>query len=271
VGEYLGQDEIEQAIEGYLALQPELGLAAGQNPSTQLRARAEDLADQVEDLLTHARRLAEGDPAHVALLYCLLKQLPAIVFEPLNYVFVGRVVVPLENVMDLLIHLDTYVSGQPVQKDGLGRLKSVHAPDRSQTPMATAGGATLSAGYVDTLGPFYSALLRDHAGIRNAQDLLDKGSTPEGRAEIARLTGLGDKLVAKWVRRADLMRVTGIDGDLGELMELAGVRSVGELAAQDADSLYGRLDAMNAERHIVRNLPPVDVVKSWIAQASSLP
>jgi len=271
VGRYLGQEEIEQAVDAYLAQQPEPDLATKQDSSTQLRAQAEDLANQVEGLLAQARHLAEGDSAHAALLYCLLKQLPVIVFEPLNYVFVGRVVVPLENVMDLLIHLDTYVSGQPVQKDGLGRLKSADTPDQNQTPMAAAGGPPPGTGYVDTLGPFYSALLRDHAGIRNAQDLLDKGSTPEGRAEIARLTGLGDKLVAKWVRRADLMRITGVDEDLGELIELAGVRSVGELAAQDADSLYGRIEAMNAERRIVRNLPPVDAVRGWIAQASSLP
>jgi len=38
--------------------------------------------------------------------------------------------------------------------------------------------------------------------------------------------------VAKWVRRADLMRIAGVDYDLGELIELAGVRSVGELAAR---------------------------------------
>jgi len=270
VGKYLGREEIEQAIDAYVAQQPGLGLAVGQDSSTHLEAQAGDLANQVEDLLAQARRLAEGDSAQVALLYCLLKQLPVIVFEPLNYVFVGRVVVPLENVMDLLIHLDTYASGQPVQKDGLGRLRPADTMDQTQAPVAAAGGPEPSTGYVAGLGPFYSALLRDHAGIRSAQDLLDRGSTAEGRAEIARLTGLGDKLVAKWVRRADLMRIAGVDYDLGELIELAGVRSVGELAAQDADGLYGRIEAINAERHIVRKLPPIDAVKDWIAQAASL-
>jgi hypothetical protein len=271
VGRYLGQEEIEQAIDAYLAEQSGLDLEARQDSSTQLRAQGEELADQIEDVLAQARRLAEGDSAHMALLYCLLKQLPVIVFEPLNYVFVGRVVVPLENVMDLLIHLDTYASGQPVQRDGLGRLKSADTPDRYQAPMAAPRNPEPVAGYVASLGPFYGALLRDHANIHSAQDLLDRGFTAEGRAEIARLTGLGEKLVAKWVRRADLMRIAGVDEDLGELIELTGVHSTRELATQDADSLHGRIEAMNAERRIVRLLPPIDAVRDWIAQAGSLP
>jgi hypothetical protein len=271
MGRYLGQEEIEQAIDAYLAQRPGLDLATRQGPSTQLKAQAEDLANQVEDLLAQARRLAEGDPAHVGLLYCLLKQLPVIVFEPLNYVFVGRVVVPLENVMDLLIHLDTYASGQPVQKDGLGQLRSADTADRKGAPVVDAGNPDPDAGYIASLGSFYGALLRDHAGIRSARDLLNRGATSEGRAEIARLTGLGDKLVARWVRRADLMRIAGVDEGLGELIELAGVHSAGELATQDADSLYGRIEAMNAERHIARNLPTIDAVRDWIAQAGILP
>ncbi len=270
MGRYLGKEEIERAIDAYLAEQPGLDLVATQGQSTQLKAQAEELANRVDDLLAQAEYLAEGDSAHVALLYSLLKQLPVIVFEPLNYVFVGRVVIPLENVMDLLIHLDTYVSGQPVQKDSLGRLKPAGTSGENKMPTIVVEGPEPSAGYVASLGPFYGALLRDHADIHSAQDLLDRGSTSEGRAEIARLTGLSDKLVAKWVRRADLTRIVGVDEDLGELIESAGVRSAGELAAQEADSLYGRIETMNAERHIVRRLPSIDAVREWIAQAGNL-
>lgn len=270
MGRYLGKEEIERAVDAYLAEQPGLDLAAAQDQSAQLRAQAEELASQVDDLLAQAQYLAEGDSAHMALLYSLLKQLPVIVFEPLNYVFVGRVVIPLENVVDLLIHLDTYASGRPVQKDSLGQLKPAGASGQNQVPTVVAAGLEQDAEDVASLGPFYSALLRDHADIHSAQDLLDRGSSSEGRAKIARLTGLSDKLVAKWVRRADLRRIVGVDEDLGELIESAGVRSAGELAAQDADSLYGRIETMNAERHIVRRLPSIDAVREWITQAGKL-
>jgi hypothetical protein len=157
-----------------------------------------------------------------------------------------------------------------VQKDSLGQLKPAGASGQNQVPTVVAAGLEQDAEDVASLGPFYSALLRDHADIHSAQDLLDRGSSSEGRAKIARLTGLSDKLVAKWVRRADLRRIVGVDEDLGELIESAGVRSAGELAAQDADSLYGRIETMNAERHIVRRLPSIDAVREWITQAGKL-
>jgi len=269
VSRYLGKEEIGRAVDAYLAERPNGG-PLSQDQTARLRIAAEALASRVEDLLSGAQDLAEGGPERVSLLYCLLRQLPVIVFEPLNYVFVGRVVIPLENVMDLLIHLDAYASGQPVQRDSLGRLTPAETAALDSAPVAPAESPKQSAGYVAALGPFYGALLRDHAGIQNAQDLLERGSTAEGRTEIARLTGLSDKLVAKWVRRADLMRIVGVDEELGELIELAGVRSAGELAAQDAEALYGRIKAINEDRHIVRRLPSIDALKDWIAQAGDL-
>ena len=69
----------------------------------------------------------------------------------------------------------------------------------------------------------------------------------------------------------DLSRVKGIGAQYGELLQAAGVNTVGELAQQDAASLRERLVAVNVTRNLVRDVAGVSKVESWIGQAKELP
>jgi hypothetical protein len=234
----------------------------------KLTATTCEIADQLEDLLADIQALADTDEEKRILLYSLLRQLPVVAFEPINYTFVGRVVIPLENVMDLLIHLDMYAGGQPVRRGkSPGVVELLSLPD---DPELQAAGAAQDAIDVAGISPLHSALLREQAGVRTAEDLLEKGATPQGRSDLAGQTGLSEKLITKWVRRADLMRVEGVGEERGELLESAGVRSVAELSRRNAVNLYRKLKAINAERGLVKQLPSIDQVKNWVVQAKKL-
>ena len=124
--------------------------------------------------------------------------------------------------------------------------------------------------YIEGIGEVHSEKLRE-AGIRNVQDLLDKGCTPKGRQEIANTTGISEKLVLRWVNMADLYRIHGIGKEYAELLEAAGVDTVPELAQRVPANLLEKMTASNAQRKMVRRLPVLSQVESWVAQAKSLP
>jgi predicted flap endonuclease-1-like 5' DNA nuclease/uncharacterized membrane protein len=124
--------------------------------------------------------------------------------------------------------------------------------------------------YIEGIGEVHSEKLHE-AGIRNVQDLLDKGCTPQGRQEIATKTGISDKLVLRWVNMADLYRIHGIGKEYAELLEAAGVDTVPELAQRVPANLLEKMTASNAQRKMVRRLPVLSQVESWVAQAKSLP
>lgn len=123
---------------------------------------------------------------------------------------------------------------------------------------------------VEGIGPAREAALAN-AGITTKQALLASGATPAGRAEIAEKSQISEKLIASWVSAIDLSRVKGIGTQYGELLQAAGVGTVGELAKQDAASLYERLVAVNTARNLVRDVPGASKIESWITQAKDLP
>ena len=63
-------------------------------------------------------------------------------------------------------------------------------------------------------------------GINTVEKLLNMGATPKGRKEIAQGTGIGEKVILKWVNFADLFRVKGIGTQYSELLEAAGIDTV---------------------------------------------
>jgi len=124
--------------------------------------------------------------------------------------------------------------------------------------------------YIEGIGDVYGEKLHE-AGIRNTQDLLDKGCNPQGRQEIANTTGISEKLVLRWVNMADLYRIHGIGKEYAELLEAAGVDTIPELAQRVPANLYEKMAATNAQRKMVRRLPVLSQVESWVTQAKDLP
>ncbi len=124
--------------------------------------------------------------------------------------------------------------------------------------------------YIEGIGDAYRQKLRQ-AGITNTDELLEKGSTVQGRNEIINTTGISEKILLRWVNMADLYRINGIGQEYAELLEAAGVDTVPELAQRVPANLLEKIAAANAQKKMVRRLPDLSQVESWIAQAKSLP
>jgi predicted flap endonuclease-1-like 5' DNA nuclease len=124
--------------------------------------------------------------------------------------------------------------------------------------------------YVEGVGPAYAEKLLA-AGIRNVLDLLQKGATRKGRAELVEATGISGKLILRWVNHADLYRVKGIGSEYADLLEAAGVDTVPELATRNPANLFNAVTETNKVRKLVRKEPVASQIEDWVSQAKKLP
>ena len=123
---------------------------------------------------------------------------------------------------------------------------------------------------VEGIGAVYAQKLKE-AEVSTAEALLSQGKTPKGRAEIAEKSGISPALILRWVNHVDLFRIKGVGGQYAELLEVAGVDTVPELAQRSAANLYQKLVQANQEHKCVRQLPTQTQVESWVEQARRLP
>jgi len=123
---------------------------------------------------------------------------------------------------------------------------------------------------IEGIGDIYAAKLKD-AGIATTEALLDKGATPGGRKKLEETTGISGKLLLKWINRADLFRIKGVGEEYADLLEVAGVDTVPELAQRNPENLAQKLIEINEEKKLVRRTPAPDQVEDWVAQAKHLP
>jgi predicted flap endonuclease-1-like 5' DNA nuclease len=123
---------------------------------------------------------------------------------------------------------------------------------------------------VEGIGPTYAGQL-EGVGVKTTDDLLERGASEKGREELEKATGIGHTLILKWVNRVDLYRINGIGSEYSDLLEVAGVDTVPELAQRNPANLTETLAEANASRNLVRRLPTVEMVTAWVAEAKSLP
>ncbi|MBN1834960.1 MAG: DUF4332 domain-containing protein [Spirochaetales bacterium] len=125
---------------------------------------------------------------------------------------------------------------------------------------------------IEGIGPAQSKKMQA-AKILSVKGLLQKGATPKGRKALAEQTGIREEEILKWVNMADLFRVNGIGEQYSELLEKAGVDTVKELRNRRADNLVAKLAEVNqvGGRKMVRQLPGLKRVQSWIDAAKRLP
>ena len=123
---------------------------------------------------------------------------------------------------------------------------------------------------IEGIGPQYAAQLRQ-AGVRSTGDLLKKGANPEGRKEISARSGISPKLILEWINHADLFRIKGVGEEYADLLEESGVDTVIELARRKPEALIESMKKVNEKKKLVRALPSLKKVNSWIAQAKKLP
>ena len=122
---------------------------------------------------------------------------------------------------------------------------------------------------VEGIGPVYAAKLQG-VGVGSAEALLEQGATPKGRKEIAEKSGISDGLILEWVNHVDLYRIRGVGSEYADLLEEAGVDTVPELAQRKPDNLLEKMTAVNAQKKLVRRLPILSQVQSWVEQAKKL-
>lgn len=123
---------------------------------------------------------------------------------------------------------------------------------------------------VEGIGPAYAEKLHA-AGIASMEALLKAGATAKGRKELAEASGIAGKLILEWVNHVDLFRVKGIGSEYSDLLEEAGVDTIPELAQRRPDNLHAKMVEVNAAKELVRQLPSLKMVESWVEQAKSLP
>jgi len=108
------------------------------------------------------------------------------------------------------------------------------------------------------------------AGITTDAELLERGHTRKGRAEIAETTGVSEKSVLEWVNHADLMRINGIGPEYADLLEEAGVDTVPELARRNPAHLYEAVMTTVAAKGLVRRPPSEGMIAGWVVEAGTL-
>ena len=123
---------------------------------------------------------------------------------------------------------------------------------------------------IEGIGETYHAKL-EAEGIKRVEKLLDDCCEKKARKELAEKTGISEKLVLNWINRADLSRVKGISTQYADLLECAGVDTVPELAQRNAENLHAKMQEVNNEKKLVRQIPGLSQVEDWIAQAKQLP
>ncbi len=123
---------------------------------------------------------------------------------------------------------------------------------------------------IEGIGAKYAEMLKQ-AGIEDQEDLLRTCSSRRGRFKLADQTGISHKLILKWTNHADLARINGIGEEYAELLEKAGVDSIPELAHRNPENLYTALKEKNEVSRVVRHIPGLSQVVTWIAEAQKLP
>jgi predicted flap endonuclease-1-like 5' DNA nuclease len=122
---------------------------------------------------------------------------------------------------------------------------------------------------IEGIGPHFAERL-GAAGVHTTADLLARCATPEGREQLAQATGLSATQILTWSNQADLMRVSGIGSEYGQLLESSGVDTVKELAQRNPENLVSVMARINEEKHLTRVVPPVKTVAKWVDNARQL-
>jgi len=123
---------------------------------------------------------------------------------------------------------------------------------------------------IEGIGPKYAELLAKE-GIKTVEGLLKTAAKQKDRKKLSEVLGISEKLILEWVNLADLFRIKGIGEEYSDLLEEAGVDTVPELAQRKPENLLEKLTDINSQKKLVRRLPVLSQVESWVKQAKERP
>ncbi|MDH3704605.1 MAG: DUF4332 domain-containing protein [Acidimicrobiia bacterium] len=116
---------------------------------------------------------------------------------------------------------------------------------------------------IPSIVPAYATMLAE-VGIVTTDQLLERGSDRAARRRLSAETGIGVRLITRWVQQADLLRIEGLDGADVDWLISAGIESVERLGRCRADRLH--------QLCIDLRDPPPDAgeVQRWVGEANRL-
>ncbi|WP_320142841.1 DUF4332 domain-containing protein [uncultured Cohaesibacter sp.] len=123
---------------------------------------------------------------------------------------------------------------------------------------------------IEGIGPAYAEKLKA-VGITTTKAYLEKAKDAAGRKALEEETGIDHARILKWANMADLMRIKGVGEEYSELLEAAGVDTVKELRNRNAANLAAAMKEANAKKKLVRQVPALGNVETWVAEAKELP
>jgi hypothetical protein len=108
-------------------------------------------------------------------------------------------------------------------------------------------------------------------GIKNAEQMLASGRTPESRTTLAKQVGIPLEMVLELVKLSDLSRLPGVKGIRARLYYAAGVDTVEKLAAWEPEALLEKTSDFVQKTGFEGIAPLPKEVSSTIANARKLP
>jgi predicted flap endonuclease-1-like 5' DNA nuclease len=122
---------------------------------------------------------------------------------------------------------------------------------------------------IEGIGKVYAEKL-ENVNIHSVEKLLEHGSTKAGRKKIATDTGISEDHILRWVNMADLFRIKGVGEEYSDLLEASGVDTVKELRNRVPANLHQKMVEVNEAKKLVRALPALSQVESWVEHAKTL-
>jgi hypothetical protein len=106
-------------------------------------------------------------------------------------------------------------------------------------------------------------------GLGSVAQFLAAMGHPAARAELAAALDVECELLVRLAKRADLLRIPGLDERAADLLALAGVDTVVELSRRIPENLYAKL-ILVAGRQQQSALPRLDELQRWVQAARQL-
>jgi predicted flap endonuclease-1-like 5' DNA nuclease len=121
---------------------------------------------------------------------------------------------------------------------------------------------------IEGIGETYAKKL-NKVGIVKLEDLMTL--TKARIKELSVKTKVSTKLFDKWQEHANLMKIDGIGPEYSDALNQIGIDSVKELANRAAQATLDKIIAFDKSKpNVIRKLPKLEDVKSWIAQAKKM-
>lgn len=109
------------------------------------------------------------------------------------------------------------------------------------------------------------------AGVTSTDKLLESTKTKKQRSDLSITTGIPEKQLLKFANMADLFRISGVGQEYAELLEVAGVDTVPELATRKPENLTAKMEEVNEAKKLTRRTPSLKEVEKWVEEAKALP